>query len=473
NIALDLINSKRILIQEGDCVLNYEYDQVNDRLAKLFLFDNLILVCWKKLDIKDSLLRILEVIQLVTAKFEYDQKNVWIKIQTQKKLVVLKFDLHKIRNLWFKKFTETQQLLAKESVINIEEIIVPFNKEYEFESIANVNFKKFEVKDQKYIYDRFNSEINKAGLFFQPENIFSFWNVLGEKTGIGEKNIELSVSNAPCIEKDILLFSTKEKMYLKIGNDEITIYNKSANKIYYDHENFLIIFISNREIFVDVFSTIKYPLNPILIQKNVTNFFVYYLRDLKFLAIVYDADEYYSEILIYNISTQKNKTYLSFIRKAFVGIDIKHIFGIDDMTIVVSEDTKIVNMYTLEIWPFLNPFNYILTYHLHCVDNKNPSFVWQIDYDTIMLCFSSFAIYTDRNGNTKSDINILLWQFEAINFNTAKNMLIVSGDTEYAIIKDKKVLRYKRSRFFKIAILNNEIYVFEKYSVYKVMINDN
>ncbi|KCZ81975.1 hypothetical protein H312_00618 [Anncaliia algerae PRA339] len=50
-----------------------------------------------------------------------------------------------------------------------------------------------------------------------------------------------------------------------------------------------------------------------------------------------------------------------------------------------------------------------MTYHLHCVDNKNPSFVWQIDYDTIILCFSLFAIYTDRNGNTKSDINILFW----------------------------------------------------------------
>ncbi|KCZ74968.1 hypothetical protein H311_04061, partial [Anncaliia algerae PRA109] len=158
----------------------------------------------------------------------------------------------------------------------------------------------------------------------------------------------------------------------------------------------------------------------------------------------------------------------SFTRKAFIGSKIQYMIALDDMLVVASDTAKVINTYTLQTTDFVNPFDQIIPYHFHCVDDKEPKFIKQITQNITLVCYLTFAFFVNRNGIISKDLPVLSWQFEGKYFDTFKDYLIVIGENKCALLKDGNVLFYEEGISYKMCEINNCIYLYSENNLYTI-----
>ncbi|RVD92826.1 hypothetical protein TUBRATIS_006570 [Tubulinosema ratisbonensis] len=464
NICLELIHKNRKIYKEGNAKIYYEEDKRKLKV-KIILFDNIILIC--KMVFKNNIdyLYLIDVITFLSSNFIKRTEIISIEIERDRR-TFLEFDTLRICKTWF----DLIESVASDSFYKIKQIEKENYKKislnYKVDLFCDVITEIRNLKSE--INDRFRSEINVAGLFYRPENETSLFSSLFKKQSYSKNTINLPFLPPESSFTNNFIFSGENKIFKKEEKHSVIIFYCQADKMIYLYKDSLFIFQSQRKVFISSFNSSTIFLNPVMLQENISNFYVYQIRDLKFLVIINNMTELYSELLIYNFDIKENQIIFSFVRKAYSGSKIDQVIGIDDMIVTVSNEIKIINAFTLLILDFLDPFDNLLPYYLNCVSEKRPKFIWQCEINRIIICYETFCIKTNRNGNLIEEKHLFSWQFTADEYNFTDKCLIIVGKKEYALLKEDNLSIFKEEEGFKICVLEDKIYLFVNNNLYLI-----
>ncbi|KCZ76157.1 hypothetical protein H311_02851, partial [Anncaliia algerae PRA109] len=392
NICLDLINHKRVILKEGVIICSFQSANFSINL-KVFVFDHLILLCEFTNMEYFEIYGLVKVFTYVSLKIK--QNDMSLELNDNKESVILSFTDAKAYNSWLEIICNTMNQFT--SRIN-QEVFITLTDEFDrnIKNIGQVITYKPGLSSD--IPDRFRSPVVEPQLFYYAEEESSFFKRLLFGSDIFGTRIFLNFTHPQESDRDMLIFSNEEGIFKKVNDELICIYEGRADRIYYDHTFSLLMFLSNDQLFINEFTNKINKLKPVLLQKAAVNFFTYNIRNQKYLAVIDSSSDYESKISIYTISLYNQKIRVSFTRKAFIGSKIQYMIALDDMLVVASDTAKVINTYTLQTTDFVNPFDQIIPYHFHCVDDKEPKFIKQITQNITLVCYLTFAFFVNRNG---------------------------------------------------------------------------
>lgn len=249
----------------------------------------------------------------------------------------------------------------------------------------------------------------------------------------------------------LMLFITDKGILVKSSDGIRNIHPKKVDKVVYDPDLNLLMYRSMDSIYIAPFDHTKTEIEPILLQKNIENFFYFKTSLFSYIGVINNSTVYYDSVRLFSI--EKNITDLRIViyRRLYISSCINDIKFLDGEIVISTKDFDTVNLDYLDTKKILNPVNIFLEYHFSlCEDIIYPQTILKIEKGLYLLCYNVVGFFIDASGYVVRNEITFLWYGKPLDFKIIDDFFIVRSENYLMIysLGTGKLLFYDNSNHY-------------------------
>lgn len=356
------------------------------------------------------------------------------------------------------------------------------------------NFSNFGKEDKNYSRAEYiNNDLTYSDIFSSDEEIIiedseeekteehkkeksgGFWNKLCGPSVLPLNNI--SIPNQFNTERtrknrEMTFYSTDDGIFRCLEDEVIQIYHKSSNKIYYDCEYELLIFIADNRLHLCEFNSEKKEIEPTIFNTDIRSFFYGKLRDTAYIALVSIEEFTFSIIHLLSVVFNRESPVLDInvVRKLYVGFTVFNIFFLKGRIIISCKDFEIIEIDTLRTQELLEVYDTTLSLLLESKEHFNAKSIFKLDSDFFLLCFDGGGYLIDRTGRYREENVSYDWEMMGEDFMVYEKWIIVIGKGYISIfeINTGKMVFIEYMPSIKFVIGSNQPLIYDEDNLYRI-----
>lgn len=274
----------------------------------------------------------------------------------------------------------------------------------------------------------------------KKDKIHGFWGELCGRSVLTLNSIE--IPNDFKIERTrrnrkMSLYSTKEGIFKSFDGRETRIFPKAANKIFYDCEYELLIFICNDCLHLGQFHVDMDEIQPEVFNKAIKNFFYGKYGEIAYIALVSIEEFTFSVIHLLSVTFNRDRPVLNIgvVRKLYVGFTIFNIFFLKGRIIISCKDFEIIEIDTLRTQELLEVYDTTLSLLLESKEYFHAKSLFKLKNNLFLLCFDGGGYIVDKAGRYREENITYDWEVMGEEFYVYKKWIIVMGKPYLAVFE--------------------------------------